>query len=171
MAKYHLSDILSVTTGRMLSSNYVSGICGILNYMTGEKLFTHQLPRALKSCAPHILKQYPQLAQVNFDTELKNENDVHTWLQEQINEYGEYLEIAPLTAGDYQVQNPIDEMIDIADGKSSDNLVLMLFCALSLAKMEAEAKYYGTLKKEKYRQVKCSIIHNLHHKKILWCML
>ncbi|WP_445080300.1 DUF7736 domain-containing protein [Brevibacillus laterosporus] len=52
MKSFHISDILSVTTGKLLSTRRMDGVYDILNHMTGESLLTHQLPRAIRVCAP-----------------------------------------------------------------------------------------------------------------------
>lgn len=61
MKKFHISDVLSVTTGRLVSSRHMDGIYEILNFLTGDKLFTHQLPRAMRECEPWLKTQFPQL--------------------------------------------------------------------------------------------------------------
>jgi hypothetical protein len=61
MKKFHISDVLSVTTGRLVSSRHMDGIYEILNFLTGDNLFTHQLPRAMRECEPWLKTQYPQL--------------------------------------------------------------------------------------------------------------
>jgi len=43
---FHISDILSITDGRLVSTRHMDGIYEILNFMTGDNLFTHQLPRS-----------------------------------------------------------------------------------------------------------------------------
>lgn len=59
--EFSLGDVLSITTGRLLSERHIDGVYDILNWMTGDDLFTHQLPRAGKSCEPWLIEQYPQL--------------------------------------------------------------------------------------------------------------
>lgn len=59
--EFSLGDVLSITTGRLLSERRIDGVYDILNWMTGDNLFTHQLPRASESCAPWLIEQYPQL--------------------------------------------------------------------------------------------------------------
>lgn len=44
--RFHLGDVLSITTGHLLSPRHMEGVYEILNHMTGDQLFTHQLPRA-----------------------------------------------------------------------------------------------------------------------------
>lgn len=59
--KFHISDVLSATTGRPVSNRHMQAIYEILNYMTGDQLDIHQLPRARKGCEPGLRRQYPQL--------------------------------------------------------------------------------------------------------------
>ena len=61
MKTFHISDVLSVTTGRLVSSRHMEGIYEILNFLTGDDLLTHQLPRAIKECEPWLRTQFPKL--------------------------------------------------------------------------------------------------------------
>jgi len=61
MKSFHISDVLSVTTGRLVSCRHMEGIYDILNFLTGDNLFTHQLPRAGRECEPWLRTQFPQL--------------------------------------------------------------------------------------------------------------
>lgn len=61
MRTFHISDVLSVTTGLLVSSRHMAGVYDILNFLTGDDLFTHQLPRASKECKPWLRTQFPQL--------------------------------------------------------------------------------------------------------------
>ena len=58
---FHISDILSITTGRLVSNRHIDGVYDILNFLTGDDLFTHQLPRASRECEPWMRTQYPYL--------------------------------------------------------------------------------------------------------------
>lgn len=61
MKQFHISDVLSVTTGRLVSSRHMEGVYDILNFLTGDNLFTHQLPRASRECEPWLRTQFPKL--------------------------------------------------------------------------------------------------------------
>ena len=61
MKLFHISDVLSVTTGRLVSSRHMDGIYEILNFLTGDNLFTHQLPRAMNECKPWLRSTFPTL--------------------------------------------------------------------------------------------------------------
>lgn len=60
---FNIGDILSITTGRLVSPRGITGVYEILNHMTGDDLFTHVLPRASRICAPALLSNHPFLAE------------------------------------------------------------------------------------------------------------
>jgi len=61
MKQFHISDVLTVTTGKLVSSRHIDGVYELLNFLTGDNLFTHQLPRAARECEPWMRTQFPQL--------------------------------------------------------------------------------------------------------------
>lgn len=61
MKLFHISDVLSVTTGHLVSSRGMEGVYDILNFLTGDDLYTHQLPRAMRECEPWLRTQFPRL--------------------------------------------------------------------------------------------------------------
>lgn len=104
---FHLGDILSITTGRLVSPRHIDGVYDILNYMTDDNLFTHQLPRASDECKPHILAQHPELEEI--DASGVNGENWKQWLEEQVAKYGEQLEIKPLVSGIHKIKDPVEE--------------------------------------------------------------
>jgi hypothetical protein len=113
---FHLGDILTITTDRLVSPRHVDGIYDILNFMTGDNLMTHQLPRACDECQGPLLAQHPDLAAVvvpdDFGTDA--EAGVKAWLAEQVAVYGETREVAPLADGEHTYIDPITEMRKMA---------------------------------------------------------
>jgi hypothetical protein len=108
---FHLGDILSVTTGRLVSPRHIDGVCDILNWMTGDNLFTHQLPRASRECEGPLLAQHPDLAAVEAPEDFGGSREaVETWLAEQVAVYGETREVAPLADEDHTRIDPMTEL-------------------------------------------------------------
>ncbi len=110
--EFDLGDILSITTGRLVSPRHMQGVYDILNFMTDDDLFTHQLPRAGEECAPILLKQHPQLANVSVPDKF-GEADVEQWLAEQKAIYGKTLVVKPVGDDQHQRINFIDELCDM----------------------------------------------------------
>jgi hypothetical protein len=61
MRLFHISDVLSVTTGRLVSTRHIDGVYDILNFLTSDNIFIHQLPRAYREAEPWLRQQFPQL--------------------------------------------------------------------------------------------------------------
>jgi hypothetical protein len=109
---YPLADILSVTTGRLLSHRHMDGLYDLLGYMTGDTLFTHQLPRAADTCAPALLAQHPQLRDVTPPDGI-DVHDLMAWITDTELLHGAELPVAPLDPGAWQRQNPVEELCDM----------------------------------------------------------
>ncbi len=109
MRQFHLGDVLSITTGRLVSLRHMQGVHEILDYMTGDTLFSHQLPRAERACQPALQAQHPQLKDV--DVSGVNKNNWRSWLDEQVSLYSEELPVHPLKLWNHV--NPITELVDM----------------------------------------------------------
>jgi hypothetical protein len=108
---FDLGDVLSITTGRLVSRRHIDGVYDILNYMTGDSLFTHQLPRAQDECRPWLLRQHPDLAEVDADG--VNAETWRGWLDAQVARYGATRPVAPIPADDHARRDPIQEAIEM----------------------------------------------------------
>jgi hypothetical protein len=130
--EFHIGDILSITDGRLISLDHIDGVYKILNYMTGESLMTHQLPRASKACRPILLKQFPKLAsddikeKIDYLVKLLRYNQkegtskkdmklllVGYFGSKIIPKYGEFLDVSQIKRGDYERKNPIAEIVEM----------------------------------------------------------
>lgn len=66
--QFSLRDVLTVTTGRLLTQpkgerdNGIGNLYELLNWITSDNLYTHQLPRAEDACRPWLIKCFPELA-------------------------------------------------------------------------------------------------------------
>ena len=67
---FHISDVLSITTGRLVSSRHIEGVYDILGWMSGESLMTHQLPRVGEEAEPVLSEKYPHLSKEAMASDL-----------------------------------------------------------------------------------------------------
>lgn len=128
--KFTLRKILNFADGRMLTS--MEDIYEFANFMTGDDLFTHQLPRAFREIEPVLKKQLPFLATGDFDLDtakltraLHDATDkravIGVWLAEMTAKYGDEHEVTPLA--DWMKQNPISELIQMRESREGIILV------------------------------------------------
>lgn len=111
---FDLGTILTITTGTLLTK--IENVYKILGYMTGEEIYTHQLPRVSEECAHVILRQYPQLSSV--DVSDVNTENWESFLADQIEKFGDEFEIEPVGVFEHKKIGPIEEAEQMFDGKS-----------------------------------------------------
>ena len=90
--KFTLGEILTVTTGVLLCP--IDRCYAILNYMLADNLMTHQLPRASRQATPDILRQHPQLADI--DASIVTRDNWAAFLANQEHRFGHELDLTPL---------------------------------------------------------------------------
>lgn len=116
---FPLADVLSITTGRLLSRRHIDGMYTLLGHMTGHDLFTHQLPRAARECAPALLAQHPQLAGVTPPAGV-DAFDLMAWLIEQERIYGEMLPVKALPSS-----TPVDPIEEACNLVGAEKVMLL----------------------------------------------
>jgi hypothetical protein len=112
--EFELGDVLSVTTGRLVARRHIEAVYDILNFMTGDNLFTHALPRAAEVCRPVLFARHPWLAAVTVPDVFEAE-DVMPWLERQEAEHGATVMVPTIAACevDYVPIDPITELISM----------------------------------------------------------
>lgn len=128
---FHLGDILTVTTGRLLSPRHMDGVYDILNFLTRDSIYTHQIPRALNECRPWLLRRHPVLggpemaARVEGLVAVLDAPDapadpmplIRDWLGGLTAEFGETLPVEPIPSDDHARIDPVAELRAMAPDK------------------------------------------------------
>jgi hypothetical protein len=106
---YSTAVILSVITGTVLTP--IAEIQTFLSFMTGDDIYTHQIPRALDACAPALRAQFPQWQDVKTPRDLHGWEAVHAWLARFPQEDHT---VTPLAV--WQHRDPAAELAEMAGG-------------------------------------------------------
>jgi hypothetical protein len=106
--RFHLGDILSVTTGILLSPGEppIVGVYKIMDHLTGQSLYTHQLVILADPCRKELLRQHPQLKNL-----VPPKKKLKWWLKLQIEKFGETLVITPMK--DSKQRDPIADLVNL----------------------------------------------------------
>lgn len=107
MKTFSFGAILSVTTG-ILSAD-MGEVHELLDYMTGDQLFTHQLPRAANECEDELRAQFPAIAAIVVE-EADGPDAYMAWVELMAHVYGAHFEVAPLRSEQHTVIDPLVEM-------------------------------------------------------------
>lgn len=103
-------QVLSITTGRLLGD--IGGVYEILNWMSGDELFTHQLPRVMKEAAPVIVALHPALSAATAEAEQVTGENYKQWLATWVERYGETITVPKLTRDQHERIDPLSELAE-----------------------------------------------------------
>lgn len=104
------SGVLSVVTGRLLGD--IGQVYEVLNFMTGESLFTHQLPRVSREAFPVILSRHPELQSAIDEAEQVTTENWQAWLRTWVERYGETISVPQMTIAQHERVDPISELAE-----------------------------------------------------------
>lgn len=128
--QFHLGDVLSIITGRLISPRRYEGVYDILGFITEDNLFPRPLEEVRFECRPYLVEQFPQLASAEMDfavAELGDSLEITTsdaqarkvvaeWLAKQVAKHGEMFAVKSLPVDTHRVKNPIAEAIEMMGG-------------------------------------------------------
>lgn len=114
--KFHISDVLSVYSGYLVSTRKMEGVYETLNFLTGDNLYTHQLPRAMEECKPFLSRQYPFLAYI--DCSGQTPETLSAWIANIVSKYGETLDLNPIDSSAHKNIDPILEAEEMMNARN-----------------------------------------------------
>jgi hypothetical protein len=105
-------DVLSTITGRLMGD--IGGVYEVLNWMTGESVFTHQLPRISREAAPVVIAAHPLLQQAVDEAEQVNQENYKEWRDTWEDRYGPTIAVPKFTADTHESIDPLSELAEKA---------------------------------------------------------
>ncbi|TIU94671.1 MAG: hypothetical protein E5W09_22590 [Mesorhizobium sp.] len=118
---FPIGAVLSVVTGLRLVLD-IGEVYEVLNFMTGESLYTHQLPRVGREAEPVILTMHPQLAEAKAEAEQVTPENYLTWLATWEARYGTAITVPQMTTAEHE---RIDALSELAEKVSPDKIVVI----------------------------------------------
>lgn len=97
---FHIGDILSITTGRLVSPTGMDGVQAVLNFMTSDDLTVTELLEAAPTVRPAIRTQLPWTAEVVTPDEFTDEAHVDAFVAEMAAMFGEQHKLTPVVGGE-----------------------------------------------------------------------
>ena len=108
--EFHIGDVLSAATGRLVSPRHIGGVYDILGWMVGEDLMTHSLPRVSRECEPALRAQFPDLCAVEIPDTINSKESAVAFLETLYPRFGETVAVAKLDEADHTTIDPIAEI-------------------------------------------------------------
>lgn len=128
--QFHLGDVLSIITGRLISPRRYEGVNDILGFITEGNPFKRPLEEVRFECRPYLVEQFPQLASAEMDFAVAELDDlleittsdaqarrvVVEWLAKQVAKHGEMFLVKSLPVDTHRVKSPIAKAIEVMGG-------------------------------------------------------
>ena len=106
---FPIAVVLTVATDLLLC--HMDDLYEVLNYLTDDNIYTHQIPRALRVCGPAVLAQHPDLAAITVPDTLDGAEAVNEWLDGITAGYGTERELTPVS--EWQHVHPVEDLCDL----------------------------------------------------------
>jgi len=114
---FNIGTVVSAMSGRLFCD--IGDLYKILSFMTGDEIYTHQIPRAIPPCKIELNKQFPSLAIEKipeFNTAGDMKCQIDTWLLTLQAIYGATLNVEPLSVP-YEQKDPLAELYEMMNSK------------------------------------------------------
>ncbi len=114
--EFHIGDVLSAMTGKLVSPDHIGGVYSILGWMVDEELFTHQLPRVSRECEPFLRDWFRDLANIVIPDTIHDEASLWEWLTPTMELYGEFRDVPRIPTEDHASIGPLTELMMMRGG-------------------------------------------------------
>ena len=84
--------IVSAATGYLFCE--LGDLYGILGFLIGLDIYTHEIPKAVDVCREHIIAQLPWVAELNMEE--YTEEEWQSWIAGVVARYGKRHKLEPL---------------------------------------------------------------------------
>jgi hypothetical protein len=112
--------VLSAVTGRLVCD--IGQVYEVLNWMTGESLFTHQLPRVGREAQPAVLAMHPALAETLDEAEAVTPENWRQYLKRWTDRHGPEMAVPKLSEDQHE---RIDALSELAEKVHPDRIAVI----------------------------------------------
>lgn len=122
--------VLSVTSGRLLTEpkpgdggNGIGQMYEVLEWLTGDAPFTHQLPRFAQECRPHIWEQHPRIKEADAVIEQLCAAGKSAECQLLMRGwFGDFIELRKIPSGSHVAIDPVQELDAMTRKREDDEI-------------------------------------------------
>lgn len=108
--EFSTSAVLSTVTGRLMGS--IGGVYEVLNWMTGESVYTHQIPRISREAVPVVLEMHPTLSEAISEAEQVTTDNWRDWLTTWEDRYGPVIAVPKMNTDQHERIEPLSELAE-----------------------------------------------------------
>jgi hypothetical protein len=109
---FPIDAVMSTVTGILVCEDGIGCVYEVLNWMTGESVMTHQIPRISREARPVFLKLYPEMQAAIDEAEQVNGENWREWLVTWTNRYGASIAVPVMNIAEHERIDPMSELAE-----------------------------------------------------------
>lgn len=117
---FPIAAVMSTVTGILVSEDGIGCVYEVLNWMTGESVYTHQIPRISHEARPVMLALYPDMQAAIDEAEQVNGQNWREWLATWERRYGAEIAVPIMNIAEHERIDPLSEL---AEKVSPDRII------------------------------------------------
>jgi hypothetical protein len=110
---FPIAAVMSTVTGILVSEDGIGCVYEVLNWMTGESVYTHQIPRISRETVPVILALYPDMQAAIDEAEQVNGENWREWLARWTERYGAEISVPVMNIAEHERIDPMSELAEM----------------------------------------------------------
>lgn len=108
---FPIDSVMSTLTGFLVSERGIVCVYEVLNWMTGESVMTHQIPRISREARPVLLAEYPDMQAAIDEAEQVNGDNWLDWLATWRERYGTEIAVPVMNIAEHERIDPMSELV------------------------------------------------------------
>ena len=110
---FPIDAVMSTLTGFLVSESGIGCVYEVLNWMTGESVYTHQIPRISREARPVLLAEYPDMQAAIDEAEQVNGENWRDWLATWTERYGTEIAVPVMNIAEHERIDPMSELAEM----------------------------------------------------------
>ncbi|TCM56192.1 hypothetical protein C8J36_103564 [Rhizobium sp. PP-F2F-G48] len=110
---FPVDAVMSTVTGILVSEAGIGCIYEVLNWMTGESVYTHQIPRISREAAPVLIALYPDMQSAIDEASQVNGDNWREWLATWRARYGDEIAVPVMNIAQHERIDPMSELVEM----------------------------------------------------------
>jgi hypothetical protein len=110
---FPVDAVMSTVTGILVSQGGIGCVYEVLNWMTGESVYTHQIPRISREAVPVMLSLYPDMQAAIDEADQVNGDNWRDWLATWTGRYGAEIAVPVMNIAEHERIDALSELAEV----------------------------------------------------------
>lgn len=110
---FPIDAVMSTLTGILVSESGIGCVYEVLSWMTGESVYTHQIPRISREARPVLLAEFPNMQTAIDEAQQVSGENWRDWLAVWTERYGTEIPVPVMNIAEHERVDPVSELAEM----------------------------------------------------------